>query len=212
MIFLDGFLTGLILQIAVGPVFFYILNLTLQRSLVDGFLAVSAAVLVDYLYISLAILGVGKLIESEKTKRMLGLLSSAILAVFGGVMIRSGWGFATPLGETQLAANFFNSFFSTLLLTISSPLTVIFWTSLFTTRALEKGYSKKELIPFGFAAGLATLIFLGLAVIGIAYLKLAIPSTLIMALNVGVGVVLILYALIRMVKALKNNADPADQI
>lgn len=212
MIFLDGFLTGLILQIAVGPVFFYILNLTLQRSLLDGFLAVLAAVLVDYLYISLAILGVGKLIESEKTKRMLGLLSSAVLAVFGGVMIRSAWGFATPLGEAQSAANFFNSFFSTLLLTISSPLTVIFWTSLFTTRALEKGYSKMELIPFGFAAGLATLTFLGLTVIGIAYLKLAIPSLLIMAANIGVGAVLILYALIRMIKVIKNNSDKKSQL
>jgi len=33
MIVLDGFLTGLILQIAIGPVFFFILNLILQRSL-----------------------------------------------------------------------------------------------------------------------------------------------------------------------------------
>ncbi len=72
MIFLDGFLTGLILQIAIGPVFFYILNLTLQRSLIDGYFAILAAVLVDYLYITLAVLGVGKADRAEKIQTSSG--------------------------------------------------------------------------------------------------------------------------------------------
>ena len=53
------------LQAAIGPVFFFILNLTLQCSLLDGHAAVLAAVLVDYLYITLVVLGEGQLLKNE---------------------------------------------------------------------------------------------------------------------------------------------------
>jgi len=208
MIFLDGFLTGLILQIAIGPVFFYILNLTLQRSLMDGLFAVLAAVLVDYLYITLSILGVGKLLERSRNKRILGTLSSIVLLIFGGLMIQSAiGGYSDPANTSQEVGNHLSSFMNTFMLTISSPLTIIFWTSLFTSKAIEKGYSRKELVPFGFASGLATLIFLGLVVTGISYLKLVIPVNLIQILNIVVGVILVLYAAIRFGKLFRDLED-----
>ena len=92
-----------------------------------------------------------------------------------------------------------------MLLTISSPLTIIFWTSLFTSKALEKGYEKRELIPFGLAAGLATAVFLGFMVTGASFLRLAISGNLIRFLNTAVGLLLSFYALIRLVRALKLN-------
>ena len=207
MIFLDGFLTGLILQIAIGPVFFYILNLTLQRSLIDGYFAILAAVLVDYLYITLAVLGVGKMIEQVKYKRLLGLISSIVLVIFGVLMILSAGAGSLPANRLPGVESYFSSFLSTLLLTISSPLTIIFWTSLFASKAVEKGYSKRELIPFGFAAGLATVVFLGLTVTGISYLRAEIPSTLIQILNLGVGAILVLYGLVRLGAQLRENTE-----
>jgi len=39
-IFGNGLATGLILQLAIGPVFFFIINLSLQRSLIDGLVGV----------------------------------------------------------------------------------------------------------------------------------------------------------------------------
>ena len=68
-IILNGFLTGLILQIAIGPVFFFILNISLQKTVIDGLFAVIAVTLVDYIFIALAVLGVGKLLERQKRKR-----------------------------------------------------------------------------------------------------------------------------------------------
>jgi threonine/homoserine/homoserine lactone efflux protein len=185
-------------------VFFYILNLTLQRSLIDGYLAILAAVLVDYLYITLAVLGVGKLLEKGKHKSLLGLSSSIVLVIFGVLMVLSGAG-SLPADSLHRVNSYFSSFLSTLLLTISSPLTIIFWTSLFASKAVEKGYSKKELIPFGFAAGLATVVFLGLMVTGMSSLKVVIPSPVIQILNLGVGVVLIFYGLVRLGKQLREK-------
>lgn len=197
MVFLDGLLTGLILQIAIGPVFFYILNLAISRSLADAYAAICAAVLVDYLYITLAILGVGKVLENRRVKTILGVVGAVVLGIFGWVMIQdpfnSGQGFESIIGPSHPLS----SFLSTLLLTISSPLTIVFWTGIFASKAIEKDYTRKELVPFGIAAGLATIVFMGSSITGLYFLKCSLPESLIHYLNVGVGGILILYGVIR---------------
>jgi threonine/homoserine/homoserine lactone efflux protein len=75
IIFKNGITTGLFLQLAIGPVFFYITNLTLQRSIYDGLIAVLAVTIVDYLYITISILGIGKLLEKNKIKIILSIFS-----------------------------------------------------------------------------------------------------------------------------------------
>jgi fluoride ion exporter CrcB/FEX len=94
-------------------------------------------------------------------------------------------------------------------LTVSSPLTIVFWTSLFATKAIEKGYSKRELVPFGFAAGLATLSFLSLSVTLLSLIKASIPLGLIKVLNVVVGALLIAYGIVRLVKTWRKTLTGA---
>lgn len=197
MVFLDGFLTGLILQVAIGPVFFYILNLALAGSLVDAYAAIGAAVLVDYLYITLAILGVGKAFESQRIKNILGLVGAVVLSIFGLVMILDPFTGKLGFEFVSRSINPISSFISTLLLTISSPLTIVFWTGIFASRGVQKDYSRKELIPFGIAAGLASLVFLGITISLLNSLKFSLPGGLIKYLNTGVGVVLIIYGAVR---------------
>ena len=210
-ILLDGFTVGLLLQVAIGPVFFYILNTAMQKTVVDGLFAVAAVTLVDYLYIALAILGVGKLLEKQRIKYVLGVVSSLVLVVFGAMMIVSA-AKTTVVGASAAigASDYWASFGSAFLLTLSSPLTIVFWTSLFATKAIEKGYSKRELVPFGFAAGLATLTFLGLSVTVLSMVKASIPTVVIQALNLIVGVLLTLYGVIRLFKNYSGK-ERADQ-
>ena len=73
-IFKNGLMTGLLLQLALGPVFFFIINLTLQRTILDGLIAVIAVTIVDYIYITLAILGIGSLLKKKKVRKYLGSL------------------------------------------------------------------------------------------------------------------------------------------
>jgi threonine/homoserine/homoserine lactone efflux protein len=207
-VILNGLITGLLLQLAIGPVFFYILNLSLQRSLVDGLLAVAAATIVDYFYISLAILGVGSLVEKPKTKLLLGILSSIVLILFGMMMIIS----ALQTSQVNLInpgdeSTHLSSFTGTFILTISSPLTIVFWTSLFAAKGIEKGYQRNELVIFGIAAGAATIIFLGTAVSLFSIIKTSIPLTLLKVLNMGVGVLLILYGMVRFGKMIRSRQE-----
>ena len=76
-IFKNGLMTGLVLQLAIGPVFFFIVNLTLQRTIFDGLAGALAVTLGDYFYITLSILGIGKLLERQQIKKY---LASSVLS------------------------------------------------------------------------------------------------------------------------------------
>lgn len=82
--FKNGLLIGLTLQLAIGPVFFFIVNLALQKTIFDGFAGVLAVTSVDYLYITLAVLGIGSLLKNKKFKKVFGIISSVVLAFLAG--------------------------------------------------------------------------------------------------------------------------------
>lgn len=206
-IIIKGLLTGLFLQLAVGPIFFYIMNLVLQKSLLDGLFAVLAVTLVDYFYITLSILGIGKLLEHRKWKKIVGTISSFILVVFGALLIYKATGVTASLDENVVTTSLLFSFTSTFLLTISSPMTIVFYTGLFSAKAIEHNFKKRELLIFGLSVGLATFIFMGASVTIFSAIKEVVPTTLIKSANILVGSLLIIYGLARLKPILKpkNN-------
>ena len=202
-VFKNGLFTGLTLQLAIGPVFFYIVNLTLQRTTLDGLIAVIGVTLADYVYITLAILGIGELLKKEKIKKMFGIISSIILIIFGIFIIKNILSANIQNTININSYSLFSSFISTFILTISSPLTIIFFTSLFATKAVEYNYTKRELFIFGFSTGLATFIFMGVSVIFFSLIKGSVPLILIQAMNLIVGCLLIGYGGFRLKNVLK---------
>ena len=135
-IFKNGLLTGLVLQLAIGPVFFYIINLTLQENTLNGLTATLGAMLADYVYIVLAIFGIGKLLEKEKVKKVFGIISSIVLIIFGIFVIKNILMINTSTNIDTNSVSLFSSFIYTFFLTLSSPLTIFLWTSLFTAKAI----------------------------------------------------------------------------
>lgn len=203
--FRNGLVIGLTLQLAIGPVFFFIINLVLQRTFFDGLAGVLAVTLVDYLYITLAIFGIGKLLENKRIKKAFGIVSSIILAIFGIIIIRSvASGISTSV--TITSTNLFSSFASVFLLTILNPMTIVFFTSLFTAKAVEYNYTKKELLVFGFGTGFATFLFMGISIILFSLIKGSVPVFLIQTLNLIVGCLLVGYGVIRLARALRDNS------
>ncbi len=211
-VFLNGLSTGFVLQLAIGPVFFFILNITLQRTMVDGFLSVVAVAIADYCYILLALAGVGKLLEYQKIRKMLSIMSACMLFIFGIIILLSAGNMLTQNTiHVQSVSNYWSSFLSAFLLTISSPLTIVFWTSLFASKAIEHGYTKRNLMIFGVFAGFSTLLFLGGAVLMLSLFKTSIPLFLVKYLNVAVGVILMIYGALRFMDAFKR-ATPVSQV
>jgi len=201
----NGLLTGLTLQLAIGPVFFFIINLSLQKTILDGFAGVLGVTLVDYLYISLAILGIGKVLEKKKVKNIFGIVSASVLIIFGFLIVK---GLLETAGMVKTiidtASNIMESFLSVFLITISSPMTIVFFTSLITAKAIEHNYKRKQLLLFGLGTGFATFLFMGSSVILFSAIKGTIPNLLIQTLNGIVGFLLIGYGALRLWNATKN--------
>jgi len=205
-IIIKGLLTGLFLQLAVGPIFFYIINLVTQRSFLDGLAAVLAVTLVDCFYITLSILGIGALLKQKKSETILGIISSIILIVFGGLLIYKVINSGVPVDEAITSTSILFSFTSTLLLTIASPLTIVVYTGVFSAKAIEHNFKKHELLIFGLSAGLATFIFMGTAIVILSAIKEIVPLTLIKSANLIVGSLLIVYGITRIKPVLANKA------
>ncbi len=204
-IFKNGFLTGIILQLAIGPVFFYLTNLTLQRTIYDGLSGVVAVTLADYLFIALAIWGIGKFLERKNIKKISGFIGSAVLVIFGLFMINKAIMQGSFSAPDVNSINLISSFTSTFILTVLSPLSVVFWTGIFVTKANEYNYSKKELILFGLSAGSATFAFMFTSVILVSLLKTTIPVWVFQISNIIVGLLLIGYGGTRLIKIIRKK-------
>ena len=202
----NGLLTGLFLQLALGPVFFYILGITMDSTYVNSLFGILAVTLVDYIYIVVSILGLGKLLEKERPKRFFGVFGGIVLIVFGILILYKGLGSVDTVDRVkELMWTPFKSFTSCFVLTISSPLTIVFWSGVFSVKAMEKNYEKKQLTIFGLGAGGATFIFLSLIMAFLAMFRTTIPETIVQWMNLGVGIILILYGLRRSLQGISSR-------
>ncbi len=198
---LNGILTGLFLQLALGPVFFYILGITIDSNYINSLFAILAVTIVDYIYIVLSLIGIGKLLQEDKIKTTFGIVSSIILILFGLIILSKGLVFINDGTEVaSVSWTPLNSFTSCFVLTISSPLTIVFWGSVFSAKAVEKNYKKRQLVIFGVGTGSSTFLFLSLTMIIFSILKSNIPNILVLILNCVVGVVLVYYGITRTIK------------
>lgn len=204
-VFRNGLVTGLILQAAIGPVFFYIINLTLQKTLFDGLIAAVGVMLGDYFYITLSILGVSKLLENKKVERVFAIISSIVLAIFGTYMLIIGLQAAQPAAAIVTTPSLFSSFLSTFLLTVSGPISMVLFTSVFTAKAMEFNYTEKDLAKFGLGVGFATFVFMASSSAVFSLIKGSVPILLIQILNLLVGCLLIGYGAVRLAKILRSS-------
>lgn len=203
---LEGMLTGLFLQLALGPVFFYILGITIDSNYLNTLSAVLAVTLADYIYIVLSLLGIGRMLQKDRIKIIFAMFSAVVLVVFGMMLLYKGIIFID--GAEKISPNIWtplNSFVSCFVLTLSSPLTIVFWSSIFSAKAMEKNYQEKELIIFGAGTGASTFIFLSVTMLCLSFIKTGIPAPVVQILNCTVGLVLICYGVARSLKTVKSR-------
>ena len=154
-----------------------------------------SATIVDFLFASLAILGIGPLFDKPGTKRILRYLGIIILIYFGfgiipdeiGINIIPGLGIssaATP--STAFAAG--------LILTSANPLTILFWVGVFASKIYESGINKKEIVLFALGAVSTTLVPLGILSFAAGSLRPFLNSQVILVLNLLVGVAILIFA------------------
>jgi threonine/homoserine/homoserine lactone efflux protein len=197
MIF-KGFRFGMLLQIAVGPVSVFIFNLAMAQGLWQALSGVVGVVLGDAIFIALAIMGIGALIDrSPGAKRWMAYVGGVVLVLFG---IKTG---LDAVKANSVLTVTYHAFTTALILTVSSPLTIVFWGGVFSSRIVEDRLSRQQLYQFGFGAILSTALSQSLIAAGGTVFKHFMPMQLQMALNMAVGIALIVFGIRACAKQLR---------
>lgn len=202
MIF-KGFKFGMLLQLAAGPVCLFIFNTAISSGFLFSEFGVLGVVFTDALFILLAILGVGKILEkSKRIKQFISCFGGGILIVFGLSFILSSFGISIlPNINLLKEVTSKNIFLKAVILTGSNPLGIIFWAGVFSTKIIEENITKKNVYFFGIGACLSTLFFLTLVALGGSLVTNFLPENIITILNIAVGMILIVFGL----KSLKKS-------
>jgi threonine/homoserine/homoserine lactone efflux protein len=204
-----GFRFGILLQIAIGPVCLLILQTALTAGFTKAESGVWAVVLVDALFIFAAIWGMGVLFTRfPQTKTILKIFGGVVLMLFGLTSILGIFGITLLPALDLSARSTGGSFFLTmLLLTLSNPLTILFWAGVFSTKLAEENFQRGQVYAFGSGAVLSTAVFLSAVALLGSLANTHVSPVFIRGLNLGVGLVLILFGLRTI---LKRDGVPED--
>lgn len=188
--YFEGLKFGLLLQLAVGPMCLMVFNTAQNTGFLVALSLVIAIALVDAFYILLASLGASKLLGNKKVEKTVKIIGSIVLMLFGLNIILNVFGINVIPG-LNLKPNSSSAFIQGIVLTLSNPITIVFWGSVLTTKIIEEKFKKKELAIFSVGLVSATLIFLTIVAVLGMILSNFIPDMISKILNVVVGLVII---------------------
>ncbi len=199
---IKGFRFGMLLQLAVGPVCMYLFNTALNKGLCSALTGVAAVVLVDFLYILAAVAGIDTLLNrSSKLKHVFRLLGGVVVVVFGLDNILGAFGLSfLSVFKVSIPEQTHHTFLYVLLLTLSNPLTILFWAGVFSARLAEKQMIKKDVYLFGLGAVCSTAVFLSLISLLGSAVNLFMTDIFSRILNIAVGIVLVVFGICTVLK------------
>lgn len=211
IVILKGFRFGLLLQFAVGPMCLIVFQTATAYGFFKGLSVVFAIALVDALYIALSCVGVAAVMNRPGVQKTVKLIGCIVLVFFGLNTIFGAF-HRNLLPDIALFPDVTGRslFMKGLVLTASNPLTIIFWSGMFSTQMIENNWKKEQLFFFAAGCVMATIGFLtGVSFIG-SIASGFLPAVLIQVLNAVVGFVLIGFGIKLLVK--KDNAREAEEM
>ena len=200
---IKGFRFGMLLQLSIGPVCLYVFNAAAKSGFLSGFFAVCAVALIDALFILAAIVGISGLLQKKNAAPVLNVFGAIVLLLFGLYTILGALGVNVPSLRIATAATASSSFVYALLLTASNPLTILFWSGVFSAKVADERMTRGGMLVFGAGAALSTLFFLSLVAAAGSLLSAFLPPLAVTVLNVAVGAVLIGFGIARLLKKAK---------
>ena len=190
----QGLRFGLLLQLAVGPICLLLLNTAARLGFAATLPLIAAVTLADALYVFLSCLGAAAVINHKRVKAAVRAVGSLVLAAFGLDMLLGAFGYTLLPGIRLFSAQDGGSLFMTgLLMTLSNPLTILFWSGILSAKVAENHWNKEELAPFAAGCVLATVVFLTPAAYIASLAGGVLPPVVIAVLNGLVGAALIFY-------------------
>ena len=206
-IVLNGIQFGFVLALLIGPVFFSILQASVEKGFWVGVLVALGVSASDLVYVLICYFGLSAFVTQPGVKYFMGLFGGVILLAFGAyhLLIKSRRrDFNNPgaIRDTRTARYLAKGF----LINSMSPMVPLFWIGATSIATLDFGYQAGGQFGLFFAGVLGTALATD---VGKAYLagKLReyITHRVLVLMNVTVGVVLSVFGVRLIVVALQTG-------
>lgn len=190
-IVLNGIKMGLVLAVLIGPVFFTIIQTSVERGFWSGVLVSLGVSVSDILFVAVCYFGLVQFIHNPEFKEYLAYAGGVILVLFGlyHAVIKS----RRPL-RTLDAANEksgYRYFFKGFVINALSPMVPVFWIGAISVASLDFGYTQGYEFLFFFCVVLITVLATDLIKAYLAdKLRRLVTQRLMMILNIVVGICL----------------------
>jgi threonine/homoserine/homoserine lactone efflux protein len=194
-IILNGIFSGIVLAFLVGPVFFTILQTSIERGFRSGFFVAIGVSLSDAVYISLSYMGVYQIFDKDNFREYLAYFGGGVLLVFGLYYLFIKSRRLTSYDPQNMSTR------SPLRLMLKgfvinglSPTVLIFWLGTVVAATTKFGYATPvKAIPY-FLAIVVTVFVTDVIKAKLAdKLRLVLTPNFIRTLNIIVGVIMVIF-------------------
>jgi len=193
MIVLNGIKFGILLALLIGPVFFTIIQTSIERGFWNGIFVAIGVSLSDLLYVIIVYFGLAQFLENGQFRVHMAYGGGVILIFFGlyHVIIKSRRRLGTSAlsnGETGIFKYVLKGFFINGL----SPMVIVFWIGIISIASLEFNYHTGTQYFVFLASILLTVLITDITKAYLAdKLRAMITPRLLTIINVLLGVALI---------------------
>jgi threonine/homoserine/homoserine lactone efflux protein len=194
-IIVKGVFSGIVLSLLIGPVFFTILQTSIERGFVSGALVAIGVSLSDSLYISLTYLGFSRLTEHPSFKVYLAYAGGLILLLFGIYYLFIKSRRLVQLEYEHLKRrNPWRYIAKGFIINGLSPMVFLFWVGTVSFAATELSYTTHTQAVLYFTSIVITVLCTDLLKAKLAdRLRLLITPRFIRTLNIVLGIVLVIF-------------------
>lgn len=194
-IIIKGIISGIVLALLVGPVFFTLLQTSIERGFGSGVLVAVGVALSDTMYIILSYLGLSQIFDSRTAQLYLGYIGGFILLCFGlyylFIKSRRAVNYSLEHIETR---NPYRLMAKGFIINGLSPMVLIFWIGTVGIATSELGYTSTSKAFMFFGSIVLTVFVTDILKAKLAdKLRTLLTSRLVHLLNIILGCVLTVF-------------------
>jgi threonine/homoserine/homoserine lactone efflux protein len=195
-IVLKGIVSGLVLALLIGPVFFSIIQTSIERGFLSGVLVAIGVSISDAFHIFLAYMGLSQVFSNGDNQRYMAYFGGAILLAFGAyylfVKSRKILDFKSVNIKSTSPWRLISKGF---IINGLSPMVLIFWLGTVSVATGEFGYTTTTQVVTFFSAIVATVLLTDIIKAKLAdKLRTVMTPRLVRVMNLILGVVMLIFA------------------
>lgn len=193
-ILVNGIKLGIVLAFLIGPVFFTLIQTSIERGFWRGVMVALGVSLSDLVYVVVCYFGLMRLIDDPAFRHYMGYVGGFILILFGlyHLVIKSRNSIATV--KAAMEKKFYRYFFKGFFINAFSPMVPLFWIGTISLATIDFGYTQHSEFMLFFGSMLATVLVTDILKAFLAgRLRQVITPRLMMWMNIMVGIALLAF-------------------